>query len=290
MKPEKVDSVMSSPVVAVRPTDTVAHAKNQMLRHGVGRLVVMEKGKPVGMLSMHDVAEHFSRGAPEWRRRQIDQIPIGRVMHKGLITVSMGTGLGNAARLMLRHGISSLVVLEDGDIAGMVTKTDLARHFAGQMRGMSRVDALMTKNPVVVNRGHSIARVVELMEEFGVARVVVVVGDRPIGIISESDVGFARMEEPGRGIKEREVRYTRKLERGARPMARYVKQVALLTAEDIMHSDIITVAPESDAAEAAGLMLRHGISGLPVVKKEKLEGILTKTDLVKEIGRLYHEG
>jgi len=282
----KVDAVMSSPVLAVRPTDTVAHAKNLMLRHGVRRLVVLEKGEPVGILAMHDVAERLNRGAPEWRRRPIDQIPVARVMHKGVISASVGTDLNKAVKLMLNHDISSLVVVESGSVAGILTKTDIARYFSDNLHGQFRVATLMTPDPIVVNRGHSIARVVELMEEYGVARVVVVSGKRPVGIISEGDIGFARLEEPAQGTREREVRYIRRLERGDRPRARYVKHVAMLTAEDVMRQDPITIGTDLDAAEAAGLMLKHGISGLPVVENEGLVGILTKTDILKGVGRL----
>jgi CBS domain-containing protein len=277
---------MSSPVLAVRPTDNVAHAKNLMLRHGVRRLVVVEKGESVGMLSIHDIAERLNRGAPEWRRRPIDQIPVARVMHRGVISASVGTGLNKAAKLMLNHDISSLVVVEGGSVAGILTKTDITKYFASNLHGKFRVATLMTPDPVVVNRGHSIARVVELMEEYSVARVVVVEGKRPVGIISTSDVGFSRIEEPPHGGREREVKYVRRLERGARPTARYVKHVAMLTAEDIMRPDPVTVNPDSDAAEAAELMLEHGIGGLPVVEDKKLVGVLTKTDLVRGIDRL----
>ena len=287
MKQEfKVDEVMSSPVLAVRPTDTVSHAKNLMLRHGVRRLVVLDKGESVGILSIHDIAERLSRGAPEWRRRPIDQIPVARVMHKGVISTSVGTDLNKAAKLMLNHDISSLVVVDSGSVAGILTKTDITKYFAGNLGGQFRVATLMTQNPVTVNRGHSIARVVELMEEYSVARVVVVEGKRPVGIIAESDVGFARIEDPSQGARGREVKYTRRLERGERPRARYVKHVAMLTAVDVMRPDPITVDPDTDAAEAAGLMLDNKISGLPGVDDKALVGILTKTDLLKGIGRL----
>lgn len=281
----KVNDVMSSPIVAVKPTDPVAHAKNLMLRYKVKRLVVIDQGKPVGMLSMRDLAERLGKGSSTWRRRPIDHIPVARVMSRGIITVSMGTDLNKAAALMLKHGISGLVVLDGEDLAGVITKTDVARAFAGSMAGRSKVRDLMTRDLVTVDRGHSLAHVVELMEEHGISRVVVIDGERPVGIVTESDVAFAQLEQPAEGIKEREVRYTRRLERGSRPRARYIKHVALLTAEDVMRPELLTVGADEDAARAAALMLDHGISGLPVVEGEKLVGIITKTDLTKGMSK-----
>ncbi|MDI6884059.1 MAG: CBS domain-containing protein [Hadesarchaea archaeon] len=282
----KVDQIMSSPVVAVNPTNPISHAKNLMLRHKVKRLVVMDRGNPIGMLSMRDIAERLGKGSSSWRRRPIDNIPIARVMSKGIIAVSTSSDLNKAAALMLKHDISSLIVLDGKKVAGVVTKTDLARAFSENLTGRSKVRDLMSSNPVTVNRRHSLARVVELMQEYGVRRVVVVDGERPVGMVTESDVAFAQLEQPGAGVKEREVKFTRRLDRASRPRARYIKYVALLTAEDVMRPELLTVEAGEDAARAAALMLEHGISGLPVIEGEELVGIITKTDLTKGISRL----
>lgn len=282
----KVNDVMSSPIVAVKPTDPIAHAKKLMLRHKVKRLVVIDRGEPVGMLSMRDIAERLGRGSSTWRRRPIDNILTARVMHKGVLKVSVGTDVNKAASIMLQHGISSLVVMDGKNVAGVVTKTDLTRFFAESLAGRAKVGGLMSRDVVTANRRHSLARVVEIMGEYGVGRVVVVEGEKPVGIVTESDVAFAQLERPDEGVKEREVRFTRKLERGSRRRARHIKYVALLTAEDVMRPELLTIGAEEDAARAAALMVKHGISGLPVVEGEKLVGIITKTDLTRGVSRL----
>ncbi len=282
----KADEIMSSPVIAVRPVEPLAHAKNLMIRHKINRLVVVEKGEPVGFLSMCDIARSLSEGTAGWRRRPIDQIQISRVMHKGVIAVSPHTGLNKVAEIMLKQGISSLVVRENSKLLGIVTKTDTLKFFTENMNEKMKVANLMTPNPVTVNLRHSISRVLEIMEQNNVARVIVVKGDRPIGMITGSDIGFAQIEAPAIGPKTREVRYTRKLERAGRPRARYVKHVALLTAEDVMTRDPTTIDAYDDVTNAANIMLEKGISGLPVMDKKSLVGILTKTDIVKGISRL----
>lgn len=276
---------MSSPVVAIGSTEPIAHAKNLMLRHDIKRLVVVERGSPVGIVSMSDLAERLGSGASAWRRRPIDHIPIARVMSKNLITVSPGTDLSEAASLLLKHGISSLIITEGKQLIGILTKTDLARFFAENLRGRATVRELMSASVITVNRRHSLAHVVELMERNNVGRVVVVDGAKPIGIVTASDVAFAQLERPVEGIARRELKFTRKPARADRPKYRYVKYVALLTAEDIMRSELLTVEAGEDAARAAEQMLKHGISGLPVVERGELVGILTKTDLTKGIAR-----
>jgi CBS domain-containing protein len=281
-----VDEIMSSPIVALKPIDTVAHARNLMLRYKMKHLVVIDRGKAVGMLSMSDIAEYLGKGSAAWRRRPVDNIPVARLMRKGALTVSVGTDLKKAAALMLKRNVGSLVVQDGENIVGMVTKTDLTRSFAESLGGRVKVRDLMSCDLVAVGRTRSLTHVVELMKKRGVGRVIVVEGKRPVGIITEGDIAFAQLEQPGEGTKEREVKYTRRLERADRPRARYLKRMASATAEDVMHPRLLTIGADEDAARASALMIENDISGLPVVEGEKLVGIITKTDLVRGMASL----
>lgn len=282
----KVAEVMSSPVVAVRPTEPVAHAKNLMLRHGIKRLVVMEHGSPVGMVSMRDLAERLGKGTSAWRRRPIDRIPVARVMNTNFIAASPSTDVGQAANMLLHHRISGLIIAEGKQLVGILTKTDLARFFAERLKGRAKVGELMTKNVVTADRRHSLAHIVELMERNDISRVVIADGKKPIGIVTASDVAFAQLETPAEGIPQRRVKFTRKPGRTERPRYRYVKYIALLTAEDVMNPELLTVEADEDASKAAELMLKRGISGLPVVERGELVGIITKTDITRGMAKL----
>jgi CBS domain-containing protein len=48
--------------------------------------------------------------------------------------------------------------------------------------------------------------------------------------------------------------------------------------KEIMSHPVMTVSPETAVADAAGLMLTHGIGCLPVVQNDQLVGIVTKTN------------
>jgi acetoin utilization protein AcuB len=65
-------------------------------------------------------------------------------------------------------------------------------------------------------------------------------------------------------------------------------KLASISAIDIMSSDLITVSPDMALATAAGELLGHGISSLPVLADEKLVGILTSTDLEAVLEVLLH--
>jgi len=61
-------------------------------------------------------------------------------------------------------------------------------------------------------------------------------------------------------------------------------------AEDCMVRDLVTVQPETDSYAAIGLLLKHRISGMPVVDKAgNLVGILSERDCLKTLlGAQYH--
>jgi CBS-domain-containing membrane protein len=59
-----------------------------------------------------------------------------------------------------------------------------------------------------------------------------------------------------------------------------------MTVKDIMTEDVVTVRPNDAITEAAKLLYKHSITGLPVVdKKNKLVGIITEADFLLKAGR-----
>ena len=55
----------------------------------------------------------------------------------------------------------------------------------------------------------------------------------------------------------------------------------MITAKDIMTTDVITISPETEIAQAAQLLLKNRINGVPVVNDAgELVGILCQSDLI----------
>ena len=60
--------VMTAPVFFVSPRDTIAYARNLMVKHKISRLLVIDEGRLTGMLTKKDIAYRLLQGEPEWRR------------------------------------------------------------------------------------------------------------------------------------------------------------------------------------------------------------------------------
>lgn len=57
-----VQSIMTRDVIACRPTDTVEHAERKMRERRITRLVVVDDGELVGVLSLSDIAQYDAPG------------------------------------------------------------------------------------------------------------------------------------------------------------------------------------------------------------------------------------
>ncbi len=275
----KVKEYMNTELIAASPTSTVAHVRNLMLKHEVGRIVIVEDNKPVGIVTKRDISKNLVKGRAKWKRRPIDKILIKRIMSKNLITIKEDEDLKKAAELMLKNQISSLIVKNE-ELKGIITKTDLVKAYSENYQEKFLVKDLMSEGVITANPYNTINHVVELMEENNISRVIIVEGNKVLGILTSTDLSFAFF-----GGKEKQIKYLRRPRGGGRAMLRVIKILPVITAEDVMTTELITISPDKDAAEACKIMLKEKISGLPVLENEELKGIITKTDIVRGIAK-----
>jgi CBS domain-containing protein len=126
------------------------------------------------------------------------------------------------------------------------------------LAGIVLVRDVMSKNVRVVRPDSSAKEVVATMNKFDIGSVVVVQGERPVGIITERDI-LKRIVEPCLAPET-------------------------LTARQIMSSPVITIDENASINEAAKLMAKKGIKRLLVTRNnDKLVGIITFTDIVTKV-------
>lgn len=91
----------------------------------------------------------------------------------------------------------------------------------------------------------------------------------PMDTVTESDMAIAVARQGGLGVVHRNCSVEEQVE-----MTKRVKR-----AEALIIRDVITVTPDDTVGQALALMKKHNISGLPVVEKTKLVGIVTGRDV-----------
>ncbi len=279
-----IDKIMSAPVYTISPSDTIARARNLMLKRKVSRLAVTEGEKLVGMVTKVDLTQRLLQAEPSWRRRPIDRIPVKLVMTEKPITIYPSATPQQAAELMIENNIRGLPVVENERLIGMLAALDLVKWFSNS-KSEVKVRDIMSSTIVTVHRYHSVNHVIDQMNENGVDRVIVVDGKgTPSGIITLSDLAFVELNpERGAGLPERELKLTRKSSPAGIREYRYVKKVMLL-AEDIMSSPLFTIESQALATTAAKMIIEEDVDAI-TVKNEELLGMISKTDIVAAIAR-----
>lgn len=119
------------------------------------------------------------------------------LMHQGVLTCSPDTTIQTAAKQMVEHDVSALVVVnEQGNMLGLLSRTDLVKtqlntQSKEQLRTMP-VAEIMVKDVVSVKADESLKKASELIMSRHIHRVVVVEevdgGYKPVGILSITDV------------------------------------------------------------------------------------------------------
>ena len=118
---ELVSAIMSTKVVTVKSTDKVGKALQTMVRHKIGSIVVVEKGKPVGIMTERDVSIRTAKG------QNVRGMAVRNVMSKPLVTIAPSSEVWQAVEQMVRKDIVRLPVVDGDRLVGMVTERDIFR-------------------------------------------------------------------------------------------------------------------------------------------------------------------
>jgi len=123
----KLEDLMVHQVVSVNGTMTIENAVKLMNAQGIGSLVVMENGKPAGIVTERDMLTRVLLASKDPKKTKV-----GKVMSQPLIVGTTQMKLEEAVRLMIKHKIKKLPITQNGKLVGLMTLTDIL-HFQPQL-------------------------------------------------------------------------------------------------------------------------------------------------------------
>jgi CBS domain-containing protein len=185
--------LMSSPIETVEIDTRLNNAANILIEKDFHRLIVTEKGIPVGVISTSDFVSSIAR--EEKPRREI----VADVMSDAILVCRDKTPLTSAARTMTQAGWRSvLVVNENGTPLGVVSGKDLLPFVKNGVDEKLTVKDIM--HPAMTIDIHaSLQEAANMMIQNHHHRLVVIDGEDPnafpLGIISSFDI-VAEMAKP----------------------------------------------------------------------------------------------
>jgi len=124
------------------------------------------------------------------------------------------------------------------------------------VREMLKARDIMTTEVVTVDGSATVAEAVRLMKEKGVRALIVErrSDDDAYGIVTQRDIVYSVMAER--------------------------KDPTKVKIHEVMTKPLVVVNPNLDAVYVARLMAQKGLSRAPVIYEEKLQGVVSVTDLI----------
>jgi CBS domain-containing protein len=119
-----------------------------------------------------------------------DMPKVRELMTADPATVSPSMSVVDAAKEMIQKEKGPLPVVEGGRVVGMLTDRDIIARVvaAGQDPKTVRVEDVSTKDLVTIGPGQDIKQARQLLAQHQLDRVLVVEGDKLVGILSEADL------------------------------------------------------------------------------------------------------
>jgi CBS domain-containing protein len=189
-----VDRIMTSPLLTIAPDRPMLDASHLMETNHVRYLCVSDKEEIVGVISVRDLVRYFidSEGGPI---RDLDNVfrPLSvlRVlMQTTMETIASERTVLEAAQIMAEKRIGSLLVLEAGDMVGIVTEPDVVRKViaAGLPASSTNVGAVMNAPLIQIDIDDSARDASRLMAEKRIRHVAVTEDHKVVGLLSVRDL------------------------------------------------------------------------------------------------------
>jgi len=263
-KDGSVMSLIRSNVASMQKNDTIKHALDRMLSLNTRRVFITNAGRVDGVVTCKDIV-NFLGGGDKFKivKQKHDSSlasainePVRSIMTARIIKVQNTATVKSAVTLMKKTGVGGIPVEKEGKLVGMVTEKKIAdlisKSFTGQM-----VKDHMSKKITFGSAGEQVSDISKTMVRNSFRRIPILQNRKLAGIITAKDLTlkFAECFSP----------------------------TFLETRVSTLMKKPITVKSTATLSDAAGIMSKNNISGMPVMSMDKVVGVITARDLIKAV-------
>ena len=143
-----VSKLMTSQVLHVTPDVSARYALSQMAVSAVSCILVVENGKPLGVFTERDVVRIIANS------ENLTSVTVASVMSPTIIALPTTTSPFDSVMLMLKKSIRRLLIVDEhGDMAGILTQTDINRLLEKHDSGLVSLMLDNTGHPSAVPSG-----------------------------------------------------------------------------------------------------------------------------------------
>jgi PAS domain S-box-containing protein len=254
----EVGDIMNKDVATVNPGISVVSAAKIMSDKNISCIVVLDNGKLAGIITETDLLKRAVAEGNDFRRMTIENI-----MTTPVRSLARNISVLDASKIMEAENIRRLVILEDEQLVGIITQTDIVRVLTSY-RMWKNVEELMTSDVATVSSMATVKEAADLMAFRDVSCLVAIDNNIVEGIFTERD------------LLKRVIALKRN------PYETFLKNV--------MSSPVMSVPPSYSITSASKTMETKKIRRLLVMNDQNLLGVVTQTDILKAIkGKLQEE-
>jgi predicted transcriptional regulator len=120
--PILVKDLMSKKVNVIDENKSIYDAAKVMAKERRGYVIVLKKGKPVGIITDSDILEKVIS-----KNKDPKRIKVKNIMNSPIITISPNEEILEASRILRKNMIKRIPVVENGKLVGIITDTDIAK-------------------------------------------------------------------------------------------------------------------------------------------------------------------
>ncbi|MDH3278305.1 MAG: CBS domain-containing protein [Nitrosopumilus sp.] len=260
--------LFSTPVVSIEPNSSVFEALQKMQSKFIKRLVIADGTKPLGIITERDIDRFLEEDKTV---RAINEIPVKHVMQKNIVLITDGLedDFYQCASKMENLKIGSVILVDkNGDLSGIVSRTDLVKTYGNIFGGKYLVKDFMSTKIITCRKSDYLRFALSLMNQNKVSRLVVTdENGLAIGLITTNT------------LLTHSDYFTKGHTRSREYLLPMDKEVIV---NDLLEGNLVTIREDEDLAKAASLMIKNKISGIPVLdSNQKLLGLVSKTDIVR---------
>jgi CBS domain-containing protein len=296
VKEYKAKDVMTKNVITLPPSESLLKAQSLMTKYRIKKIVIVEDDIAVGIITIKDILGFVISDQTD---REMHEIPIAEAMIKRLVASEKNRTLIECAQIMAREDVSSIVILEEGaqhsdklkKLSGIITSSDITSFFGERCSGMTTVRDYMSYPVFTIAVNEKISNATELMLKHHISHLVVTGPGYLVGILSETDLLLLTLAFKSKTLRSV---YENNLILFHSSKRRNLIEPALATIRDVLTPDPTIIEKNADLADAAKIMIKQGISAIPVVdsfedQKDPPVGIITKSDVVKALSQIYQK-
>lgn len=116
----QVRDIMNKEVITIEQDARALDAARLMTQKDISFLVIVKNGKPVGLITERDIVRKLAA-----EDKKASDVQLSEIMSYKFRWVEPSTDVEDAVQKMLNNNIRRLVVLENNELAGVITQTDL---------------------------------------------------------------------------------------------------------------------------------------------------------------------